>query len=54
MITWNLTEQEADYILRCLQARPWAEVAALITKLVEQSHAPRAADDPSDDDPAAA
>ena len=38
MITWNLNEQAADYILKCLQQRPYAEVAQLIPELVNQAN----------------
>lgn len=38
-MNWNLTDEEADYIMRCLMARPFVEVAKLITKLQEQANA---------------
>lgn len=38
MIDWKVTEQEADYILRCLMARPYSEVNTLINKLLGQAN----------------
>jgi len=37
MIYWKVTEQEADVIMTALAARPYAEVANLIVKLVKQA-----------------
>jgi len=39
MITWTINEQTADYILKCLHQRPYAEVAQLIPDLVNQANA---------------
>jgi hypothetical protein len=36
MITWNLNEKQADYILQCLAARPFSEVHLLIQDLLNQ------------------
>jgi len=38
MITWTVTEQEADYIMKCLNGRPHGEVRGLIDKLVAQAN----------------
>ena len=38
MITWTVNEQTADYILKCLHQRPYAEVAQLIPELVNQAN----------------
>jgi hypothetical protein len=37
-ITWNITEQEADYIMKLIMARPYGEVAGLVQKLVNQAN----------------
>jgi hypothetical protein len=37
MIHWIVTENEADYIMKCLNARPFGEVNVLIGKLVSQA-----------------
>jgi hypothetical protein len=42
MNTLTLTDAELDYIMRCLMARPYGEVAALIAKLHEQANASKA------------
>ena len=44
MITWNVSEQEADYILKVIQQRPFAEVHQLIQKLLDQANAPKQSD----------
>lgn len=53
MITWTVTEQEADIIARALYAMPYGQVAALIPKLQQQANPPPppapAALDPADD-----
>jgi len=38
MITWLVTEKEADYIMMCLNTRPFGEVNKLISKLVNQAN----------------
>jgi hypothetical protein len=43
-MTINLTDQELDYIIRCLTLRPYGEVHQLIPRLVEQANAPPAPD----------
>lgn len=40
MITWTLTEQEADTIGRALYAMPYGQVAALVAKLQQQANPP--------------
>jgi len=37
-ITWNVTEQEADYLMKLLATRPYGEVVGLIQKLVDQAN----------------
>jgi hypothetical protein len=37
MITWNLDEKQADYILQVLQTRPFAEVHQLVAELMKQA-----------------
>lgn len=56
MVTWNISEARADYILKLLAQRPFAEVNALIQDLMTQANAgvqqqppaPRQADRPAD------
>jgi hypothetical protein len=48
MINWKVTEQEADYILRCLMARPYSEVNSLINKLMGQANEKKSAPPPAD------
>lgn len=40
MITWTLTEQEADLIGRALYQMPYGQVAVLISKLQQQANPP--------------
>ena len=40
MITWNVTEQQADYIFKVLMQRPYGEVYALIANLGTQANTP--------------
>jgi len=37
MITWNLTEQQADQVLNALAQRPFVEVNGLIGVLMQQA-----------------
>jgi leucyl aminopeptidase (aminopeptidase T) len=37
-ITWVITEQEADYIMKLIMTRPYGEVAGLVQKLVNQAN----------------
>ena len=47
MITWTINEQTADYILKCLQQRPFVEVHQLLADLVQQSQ-PKPAEPPKE------
>jgi hypothetical protein len=38
MITWNIDEKQADYILQVLQTRPFAEVHQLVAELLKQAN----------------
>ncbi len=40
MIHWKIDEKEADYVLQCLQQRPFVEVNALVHKLIQQANTP--------------
>lgn len=39
MIIWKLNEQQADYIVKVLAQRPFAEVNELLQDLVRQANA---------------
>ena len=41
MITWNLTEQQADQVLNALGHRPFIEVQGLIGELIKQANPPK-------------
>ena len=41
MITWTLTEQQADYILNAVAAKPYAETHILIAELMRQANPPK-------------
>lgn len=41
MITWTLTEQQADYILNAVGAKPFIEVNGLIAELMRQANPPK-------------
>jgi len=44
MIYWKVSEQEADYVFKVLQQRPFGEVNGLIQKLLDQANAPKQSD----------
>ena len=46
MITWTVTEQQADLILNALGHRPFIEVNGLINDLLKQGQAQQQAQDP--------
>jgi hypothetical protein len=46
MITWTLSEQQADTVLNALAQRPFAEVTNLIQELLKQANAQRQAAPP--------
>lgn len=39
MVNWSLNEQQADYIVKVLAQRPFAEVNELLQDLVRQANA---------------
>jgi hypothetical protein len=43
MITWTLSEQQADVVLNALAQRPFAEVTNLIQEMLKQANAQRQA-----------
>ena len=38
MITWTLTEKQADFIFKVLQQRPFIEVHELLSELLRQAN----------------